>query len=528
MEALTTTLHAAPAPAPTSHFFSLPLWKRRGSHALSTVAPAARVSSDELGLVAQRSSSASGSMRNKALPPTPSASEGHTQGSLSRAGSSREGRGTGTLGMGERLSADTDPSSGPSSFVQTALHSPLLGPSTSQPTVALARAALGLGLPHVMPGSVSASSSTTDLHSIPIPPTPPDSHSPQSTMRRVKSFHPDVQALRRDTTAPDPARETRRTRGLSIGPFHFTPSEKGKERAVETDPDVAYASHPPKALSRKSSFWSRKRIESHESSPASRLTAEPPSRPSLPTLQPISPFYIDTSMTRHQSRTPGPPTPQSAELRRRHSERTRPLTSRSEYFDSSHAPDVPSLPAAIPSPHRTRRHKRPKTADSSTTSPRSGFFPDVPRVVTSSPPSFETSLPPPDPLSPRLSSSPKSPTLSSPVSRPRSQTNPPLLHRLSMNLFGSSPTSYTPYIAPSPLYDTPTYSEPLSASPSSSRDSLRPSLSKRSLEIPKPHIEDESPEEYLYRLTEAMSKGEIATVLASRRVMYLSSIWCCT
>ena len=513
-----TTAQVAPASVPTTttHFFSLPLWKRRGSHALSTVAPAARLSSDELGVVAQRPSSASGSTRNKALPPTPSASEENNHVSLSRAGSSREGRGTGALEMGERLSADTGTSSGPSSVSQIALHSPILGPSTSQPTVTLARAALGLGLPHVMPGSVSASSSTTDLHSIPIPPTPPDSHSPQLTMRRVKSFHPDAQALRRDAVAPDPPRETRRARGLSIGPFHFASSDKGKERAVETDPDVAYPPPPSKPLSRKSSFWSRKRVDSHEAASASRLTAEPSSRPSLPTLQPISPFYIDTSMSRHQSHTPGPPTPRSAELRRRHSERTRPLTSRSEYFDTSHAPDVPSLPAATPRPSRTRRSKRPKTADSSSTSPRSGFFPDVPRVVTSSPPPFENPLPQSDPPPPKPPTSPKSPTPSSPGCRPRSQTNPPLLHRLSMNLFGTSPTSHTPYIAPSPLYDTPTYSEPLSASPSSSRDSSRPSLSKRSLEIPKPNVEDESPEEYLSRLTEAVSKGEIATVLASR------------
>ncbi|TFY68354.1 hypothetical protein EVJ58_g1044, partial [Rhodofomes roseus] len=84
-----------------------------------------------------------------------------------------------------------------------------------------------------------------------------------------------------------------------------------------------------------------------------------------------------------------------------------------------------------------------------------------------------------------------------------------------MNLFGTSPTSHTPHIAPSPLYDTPTYTEPLSASPSSSRDSSRPSLSKRSLEIPKPNVEEESPEEYLHRLTEAVSKSEVAIALAS-------------
>ncbi|KZT74714.1 hypothetical protein DAEQUDRAFT_807047 [Daedalea quercina L-15889] len=514
-EATTTAAHIAPAAAPrtTTHFFSLPLWKRRGSHPLSTVAPAARLSADELGVTTHRSSSASGgSARNKALPPTPSASEEVNLGSLSRAGSSREGRGTSTWEMGERLSADTGTSSGLSSLPQPARYSPILGPSTSQPTVTLARAALGLGLPHVMPGSVSASSSTTDLHSIPIPPTPPDSHSPQSTMRRAKSFHPDAHAPRRDNAIP--AQENRRARGLSIGPFHFSSSDKGKERAVDTEPEITFSPPPSKPLSRKNSFWSRKRVDSQESSPASHLAAEPSPRPSLPTLQPISPFYIDTSMSAHSSHTPGPSTPRSADLRRRHSERTR-TNSKPGYLDSGRLPDVPSLPAPTPRPTKTRRPKRPKTADSAATSPRSAFFNDVPRVVTSSPPSFERPLPPPEPPAPRSPSPPTSPAHSPSFTRPRSQTNPPLLHRLSMNLFGTSPTSHTPHIAPSPLYDTPTYTEPLSASPSSSRDSSRPSLSKRSLEIPKPNVEDELPEEYLHRLTQAVSKGEIATVLAS-------------
>lgn len=435
---------------------------------------------------------------------------------LPRAGSSREGRGTGALEMGDRLSADTGSVSAPSFVSQPARHSPVLVASTSQPTVTLARAALGLGLPHVMPGSVSASSSTTDLHSIPIPPTPPDSHSPQSTMRRVKSFHPDVQTSRQDNMLSDPARDTRRTRGLSIGPFHFSSSDKGKERAVDTEPEVGYSPPPSKPLSRKSSFWSRKRVDSQDSSPATHLTAEPSARPSLPTLQPISPFYVDTSMSTHPSRPPGPPTPRSVDLRRRHSERTRSTHSKPEYFDGSHLPDVPSLPLAAPRATKTRRPKRPKTMDSATVSPRSACFHDVPRVITSSPPPFEQPLPEPEEPIPKPPSPPISPTVPSPGARPRSQTNPPLLHRLSMNLFGTSPTSHAPYIAPSPLYDTPTYSEPLSVSPSSSRDSSRPSLSKRSLEIPKPNVEDESPEEYLHRLTEAVSKGEVATALASR------------
>lgn len=84
-----------------------------------------------------------------------------------------------------------------------------------------------------------------------------------------------------------------------------------------------------------------------------------------------------------------------------------------------------------------------------------------------------------------------------------------------MNLFGTSPTSSSSHVVPSPLYDTITGNDQLSASPSSSHESSRRSLNKRSIEIPKPRADEESPEVYLERLTEAVSKAEVATVLAS-------------
>ncbi|KZT06873.1 uncharacterized protein LAESUDRAFT_736750 [Laetiporus sulphureus 93-53] len=84
-----------------------------------------------------------------------------------------------------------------------------------------------------------------------------------------------------------------------------------------------------------------------------------------------------------------------------------------------------------------------------------------------------------------------------------------------MNLFGSSPTSNSPYVAPNPLHDPIAGPDPLSASPSSSYESPRRSFSKRSVEIPQPRAEEESPEVYLHRLTDAVSKAEVATVLAS-------------
>ena len=44
------------------------------------------------------------------------------------------------------------------------------------------------------------------------------------------------------------------------------------------------------------------------------------------------------------------------------------------------------------------------------------------------------------------------------------------------------------------------------------------------MEIPKPQLEDESPEVYLQRLIEAVSKAEVATVLASRCAVLLHQL----
>ncbi|OBZ79748.1 Protein transport protein sec73 [Grifola frondosa] len=99
--------------------------------------------------------------------------------------------------------------------------------------------------------------------------------------------------------------------------------------------------------------------------------------------------------------------------------------------------------------------------------------------------------------------------LASQTSRPRAQTNPPLLHRLSVNIFGSSSNSPSSTSAPNIA------GESAIGSPPSSLGSSRPSLSKPSVEIPRPRTEDESPEVYLTRLMEAVSKAEVATVLAA-------------
>lgn len=515
---VTTTTHTT-----TTHFFSLPLWIRRGPPALSTAAPKpSRISTDELGVVRRPSSSPNASVRDKELPPTPSSDELKARISANAATGSAWRHDSGIEEVGNHHDADIGRASVSSSFPALLRSSPSLGESSSHSTVALARAALGLGLPHVMPGSVSASSSTSEVNTLTlVPPSvspPTEPRSSQPTMRRVKSYYKDPDASGDENISSSVVRERRRTRGLSLGPLQAATSDKGKEKQRDPEPGVPASAPAPKALSRKGSFW-RRRVDSHAPVPVSRLTVEPAPHPSLPSLQPISPFYVETSVPTPIPSAPGPSVQQSADLRRRHSERSRSSSRlKPEYLEAMPPPEVPAMPPATPRPSRFHRQRRPKTADSAT-SPRAGsFFMDVPRVVTSSPPPIEHPLPQHDHNEPHPPTLPPSPTSSRPppAPRPRSQTNPPLLHRLSMNLFGTSPTSSSSHVVPSPLYDTITGNDQLSASPSSSHESSRRSLNKRSIEIPKPRADEESPEVYLERLTEAVSKAEVATVLASK------------
>ena len=99
--------------------------------------------------------------------------------------------------------------------------------------------------------------------------------------------------------------------------------------------------------------------------------------------------------------------------------------------------------------------------------------------------------------------------------RPRSNTNPNVLHRLSMGLFNSSPSS--------PISSTTVSTSAAgdhSTSPRTSVNLTRSSLSRSAVEIPKPKEDEESPEDFLNRLEEVVSKAEIAHVLAGRFVDY--------
>lgn len=491
---VTTTTHT------TTHFFSLPLWRRRTHHPTPTDAASpeeGEMHPDDLGVLGPPRIP-SVLMRDKDLPPTPPSDESRE---ITDEHPSPETRVSppvhqGTVGSGIVVSPDSTPPP----HLQRATQGSRSVEST-QGTAALARAALGLGLPPLMFAPTPGPSSQVNSVAFVAHPSPSGSSPKErlsfssSTMRRAKSFHKDSDAV--ISTAPVDIRERRRNRGLSLGPLLSGSDDKGKGKEKEVE---------AKSLSRKSSFWNRKRDDSRPPTPVVPPSPNPQllQLSPLPALQPMSPFHLDTVGKESASPRLGElDVPQSADLRRRHSERAP-----SSIHESSPSLDGPSAQVISSQSQRRRRPLRPQTADSGA-SPRaqSSYFPSNISAppLTSSPSPF---------FSPSSSDKSLASSTNGPTRRPRSQTNPPLLRRLSMNLFGTSSPS------PSPA-STSIVGESYTRSPSTSFSSSRVSVARQSpkvsAEIPRPRYHDEeSPEIYLQRLMEAVSKAEVATVLASR------------
>ncbi|KAJ7071302.1 hypothetical protein C8F01DRAFT_1109946 [Mycena amicta] len=326
---------------------------------------------------------------------------------------------------------------------------PIFARSNPSPSAALARASLGLGLPHAI-RNVSASSSTSDINTVVFATDAAESRQHLRNPRRAKSS---VKLRANSTFDPAPVSDSEgsntRTRGVSLG----TSAAFQVEEAV-----------PRVSLARRASFWTRRK------STTMNVPAPPPREqiplPSLPSMLPLTPFTIDDlavspTIQRH-----------ARALSRSYSERRGP---------------EPREPSNSTRPHRPTR--RPATADSTTRSPSL-------RPPTPPPPLPVLDKEPPD----------------KPSRRPRAQTNPPLLYRLSMNLFSSPSSSHSPSASHPPpmLHDSPLNSPSISAS-----NSPRPSLNKPPSMIPKPAMDHESPEIYLSRLLLAVNKAEVAGVLAS-------------
>lgn len=243
----------------------------------------------------------------------------------------------------------------------------------------------------------------------------------------------------------------------------------------------------PTKLARRSSFWSRKKVVSPPSGSLTPARRSEASLVPLPALPPFSPFDMDMMKPSTQNNIQ----PESLKphhtrgLSRSHSEKAR----RSQKPSELHAPPLPpNLILPAPDSPRPERIRRPATADASIP-PSPQFMPNS--AFTSSPlasPTLEKGETLPDPP---------------PSRRPRAQTNPPLLRRLSMNLF-SSPSPSSNHGVTSPSTSTSAIQSPLRASTSKPNP------------VPKPHVDEESPEVYLTRLMVSVSKAEIGGILASR------------
>jgi hypothetical protein len=377
---------------------------------------------------------------------------------------------------------------------QSALASPTVRPSPSQAKVALAQAASAISLPHSIPiPQASASSTRSDINSIafvtiphpqPEPEPEPDRLGfPPSNIRRAKSFQ---QLTRNYRKEDDPHSDSQmpRSRRISFGRVNpFDPVEKGKDKALEGIP--SHVTPPRVPLVRRPSFWNRKRNDSSKS----LVAPLPPQHPSnsvdhlshiLPSLPPMSPFHIDANISYSSRSSQTEESPPRLSDRRNHPLPPRPAAS---------SPDL-SLSLRSSQPRHPPRRRRPATADSAPDRPRTLSFAFSSVYPSTSPPS-----PPQHADSATFRQRP----------RPRSQTNPPFLHRLSANIFSFGSSS------PSP--STPTIGAYLTHSPGAS-----PRASTSKLSPPKPLLDSESPESYVNRLLSTISKVEVASVLAQRCV----------
>ena len=474
-----TTASAAPTTVTnttstsTTHFLSLPIWKRHEE----PVDPPQRMSLFDLrtyqaGLDHQWKQGTPSSQEEKSLPPTPASSSEDVSGAHMRS---------------------TDPPIDERSWLyspstqarSSSTASPPVRPTPSNAKFALAQAALAIGLPHGMP-QASASSSRSDVNSMAFVSVPQPSRRPVPcpNMRRAKSFQQLSRKFCRDDDSTSSHGQRPRSRGSSFDPAHASDSDgKGKGNALDDIP--SHVTPPRKSLVRRASFWNRKRNDT----PRDDVAPPPPEGPRnisdhlsplLPTLRPMSPLHLDTNISHPspslQMGDPLPPSPPGLDTLSE--SRNRPLPPN----PSASSPD---LLQTLKKPSASRQ--RPSTADPA--ADRSRTLPYYKR--------------PPDHSSPLVAAPSQQSEVATTqqTTRPRSQTNPPLLHRLSANLFSFGSSSLFP----------PTNGAHINHSPTASP---RPSTSK--LPPPKPRPNEESPATYVDRLFRTISKADVASVLASR------------
>lgn len=265
------------------------------------------------------------------------------------------------------------------------------------------------------------------------------------------------QQLERPRTALSPEVEaSQRTRRLSLGPTALL-----KFGAPDTKPKA----DSPKSLLRKRSFWSRKR------------TDDPNSQRRPSTAHGQTPHSL-TSMEVDLSHFPPPnvrqPNPQVHDLS------LSPTTPRSLY--PSTEPEFFSI--------STTPNSRSQVTQGPTAQP---IAPERTAVASPSIPGSRKIA--------SVNLTEKMANMSLPVPRARSLSSSPLLHRLSFNVFSSSPAIST--------FTSPLSSPSLSAAPQPTR---------KSVVIPRPRGDQEPPDVYVDRLMELVSNVEVVNTLASRQM----------
>jgi len=465
----------------TTHFLSLPISRKLQEQRADFPQ---RLSMRDIrpyqtGLDHQRTQGTS-SPREKSLPPTPSSSNEDVRvNHIRRAESSVS---VGSQSLSHRPSDQ---------FPLPTTASPPARPTPSQAKIALARAALAIGLSHGMP-QASASSSRSDVTSTAFLTIPQPSRPPVSSfgVRRAKSLHQLSRTFWRDDSDSTHAspESSRRSRRISFGPANALSSEeKGDRNTAEDIP--SHITPPRKSLARKASFWNRKHNEFLK--PAVALPPADSPRNSfdhlshiLPSLPPLMPLRFDTNIlcSSHESQTGERSPPSPPGLNRRSESHNRPLVP----SPAASSPDLSVQMLQTRPPGR----RRPFTADSAADRSHTLSY-----------------VHPPDHSSPLVPTPLQNPDVATPrrTARPRSQTNPAsLLHRLSTNIFSFSSSSLSP---PTSGPDKVHTNHSPGVSPRASTSKLSP---------PKPRLDEESPVAYVGRLLGTISKADVASVLASR------------
>lgn len=342
---------------------------------------------------------------------------------------------------------------------------------TRHSTAVLARAALGLGLP---PHASTSSSSSRIPFGTASSPGPEDD---VTTPEVYKSDQINANLTHESLATVNDEDRRRRTRGVSFGASSFlklgSAEVKGKRKEKEIGNESA-AKGSPKTISRRPSFWSRKKSDTVVRSSTTSDNTEAHLAPHL-TLPPISPFDANITFT---------PSPFSSLQHYRTISR-----SYSERGDSCQTTEATSS-------------RRPATANPSDGHLGSRF----PMLEPSSAPE----------VLPVFMRSSRRPQTAVTGQRPRSLTNPPGLF---LSPLDQSISLKPPLPRGSSASSTGTRNRPNSTTYSldkglttilPSGDSKKPQLIP-----PVPLKDQESPELYLSRLQAAVSKVEVAGILAS-------------